>query len=56
LENAKSVGLRTVYILTKRLAATVEVGNQNGTRFTTTFPLQPNQNNRIASRARALVG
>ena len=40
LENAKSVGLRTVYILSKRLAATISVANQNGACFTISFPLK----------------
>jgi len=37
------VGLRTVYILAKRLAATVEVKNQHGTSFTITFPLHADE-------------
>jgi two-component sensor histidine kinase len=39
LEQAKSVGLRTVHILARRLAAQVTVTGNGGTSFTLTFPL-----------------
>jgi two-component sensor histidine kinase len=40
LEHAKSLGLRTIYILGKRLNATVTVENHNGASVTVTFPLE----------------
>jgi two-component sensor histidine kinase len=39
LEQAKSLGLRIVHILTCRLNATVKVENHGGAAFTLTFPL-----------------
>ncbi len=40
LGQAKSLGLRIVHILARRLHATVEVENHGGTCFTLTFPLE----------------
>jgi PAS domain S-box-containing protein len=40
LGHAKSLGLRTVYIIANRLNAAVTVENRNGTSFTITFPLR----------------
>jgi two-component sensor histidine kinase len=39
LEHATSLGLRTVYLLARRLPAQVTVTGNGGTRFTLTFPL-----------------
>jgi PAS domain S-box-containing protein len=40
LEQAKSVGLRTVYILARRLEASLAVTTNGGTCFTLTFPAE----------------
>jgi two-component sensor histidine kinase len=40
LERAKSLGLRTVCILAKRMNATVDIRNHDGAIFTITFPLE----------------
>lgn len=40
LEQTKSLGLRIVSILAKRLQATVTITNENGVTFTLLFPLQ----------------
>jgi len=39
LEHTTSLGLRTVYLLSHRLKATVTVETNGGTAFTLTFPL-----------------
>ena len=39
LEHAKTLGLRTVYLLTRRLEGAVQIGRDGGTSFTLTFPL-----------------
>ena len=43
LEHAKSVGLRTVYLLAKRLVATVTVANEKGASITITFPREADE-------------
>jgi PAS domain S-box-containing protein len=39
LEQAKTIGLRTVYLLARRLEAKVDIDRNGGTGFTLTFPL-----------------
>ncbi|HTU01839.1 MAG TPA: PAS domain S-box protein, partial [Candidatus Sulfotelmatobacter sp.] len=43
LEQARSVGLRTVYVLAKRLAAEMSLARNGGTTFTLTFPLHADE-------------